>query len=1348
MNFIRKLWILLFLFAAIIMSCPNDTGTEFNVQPVTLTAGNPVDVNAGVTEATVTFNGAEGVILTTGDFIVSGDATIKEVFVIGDKVQITVTFPENESNSEIKTYTVSISSASKKIKGDASVTITQTYVGDTRQVLTPLENVIVAGNETIAYAKFSGAVGLELILEKEDFTVSSGAVISSANVDSAGYANVVISFSANTSTGVKTYTIGINQSGERIRGTGTVTVTQQGRVILKAYYVSAAGDDNNQGSESFPWKSVARANLGPNGQGGNYQPGDAILFRCGDVWTATGGDTFLGPNGSGAPGNPILIGSYSSGNKPHLEGKGLVNNVIRLHNQQYWEISDIEISNMVEGWTNPAARNDVQGTLIANKDLRGIYLTGDNGETLNNFNMHDLYIHDVTGEIRWIGGAAFIGNPNPIQNYPGIYSQAGWDASKRTGAIIVDALRASSGAGSTTATVFNDVTVENNVMLRNSFSAFTTKQAHGGESGVQWAFPEITSYPYNHVNFKPHTNITVRGNYIDQEGFYHGDGIYLTSVRGALVEKNVVANPGVCGIELYWSDNITVQYNEVYGSVAKAGGNDTNGIDPDVRTSNIIVQYNYVHDNGDGIMMCGGQYNTVIVRYNILWNNTGIWIRDMCDNGYVQVLNNVLYNTKAQAATVGRINFVGTTTNNSSGDRWEFKNNVFYNAHAQTTSFNFDTRNNYFYDSNIYIGATGPTGTNGDPNGINATADMPIFTGSLASFGTGNPANKIRFSNFDFLKPAPGSLLINKGVEYTAVNPPRIDKAPNGLDYAGLPVGKADLGIFASNFKGLAGTVTNSWNEPVADAIVKLNSALQATTNASGRYLFPAVPNGEYQVNVIHADYADGTNVPWTGNPLIVDKDKVSWLLLKTGALSNITLRNVAGTVTNAETGIPVEGAVVTIAKQDIDTKTATTDTQGRYTLLGVQSGGGYTVTVTKADHYTTTISSFMVPSSGDVARTNLTIRPYAHATAINISYSNISLRVGQSSEVFAVFTPTDTYNKNVTWNSGNTGIATVTPRGSSGTSQLSATVTGVAVGTTSVTITSQDGGLIGTAAVTVKAALTPGGNGFFANFENVQMTQDSSGTTSGHPFVQGGTFPTTWWSAVNGVSGNSSAGGTQTVMMENFRPETVSLGGTNKVARHISNGSGARGVTLQFGNSYCVNGDVVHIEFDWYPGRPSARWGAISVLDRAAPPFGTTPSNRYITFFVQRIADDSDDPINVSRARLSYQLGNFTENTDNTAPVASTPILVDLSQTMNSMFRWFHVKIAIDLQNQRISFAISDPAESTVMHSETDLPFAAGITYSNLGVCGLRFYNARNDDGWTTYFDNFYIGTNPFPND
>lgn len=81
------------------------------------------------------------------------------------------------------------------------------------------------------------------------------------------------------------------------------------------YYVSMSGGlDSNDGlSPSTPFKTIAKVNAL------NLQPGDRVLFKCGDVWRGE----MLRIEESGSADNPITFSSYPTtdcANKPIISG--------------------------------------------------------------------------------------------------------------------------------------------------------------------------------------------------------------------------------------------------------------------------------------------------------------------------------------------------------------------------------------------------------------------------------------------------------------------------------------------------------------------------------------------------------------------------------------------------------------------------------------------------------------------------------------------------------------------------------------------------------------------------------------------------------------------------------------------------------------------------------------------------------------------------------------------------------------------------------------------------------------------------------------------------------------------
>lgn len=82
----------------------------------------------------------------------------------------------------------------------------------------------------------------------------------------------------------------------------------------KKYYISNSGDDKNIGTSiNTPWLSLNKVN------GTIFQPGDSILFKCGDSFNGS-----LNITVSGTVNDPIMYASYGSGRKPIINGLAIL----------------------------------------------------------------------------------------------------------------------------------------------------------------------------------------------------------------------------------------------------------------------------------------------------------------------------------------------------------------------------------------------------------------------------------------------------------------------------------------------------------------------------------------------------------------------------------------------------------------------------------------------------------------------------------------------------------------------------------------------------------------------------------------------------------------------------------------------------------------------------------------------------------------------------------------------------------------------------------------------------------------------------------------------------------------
>ena len=203
---------------------------------------------------------------------------------------------------------------------------------------------------------------------------------------------------------------------------------QSDSVAGTVYYVdSAAGNDANNGtSETTAWATLDKVNSTV------FKPGDKILFKS--------GATFIGklmPQGSGnEQEGPICIDKYGGDTLPIINSKGTGENfgaVISLLNQEYWEISNLELTAPSNG---ESARR--VGVRVAAKDYG----------TVDHVYVTNCYIHDIACDI--------------AKSPSGAQSEAGGDLWYGAGGGGISFLTVEGGDSIPSA--FNDILVDNNIV--------------------------------------------------------------------------------------------------------------------------------------------------------------------------------------------------------------------------------------------------------------------------------------------------------------------------------------------------------------------------------------------------------------------------------------------------------------------------------------------------------------------------------------------------------------------------------------------------------------------------------------------------------------------------------------------------------------------------------------------------------------------------------------------------------------------------------------------------------------------------------------------------------------------
>lgn len=434
------------------------------------------------------------------------------------------------------------------------------------------------------------------------------------------------------------------------------------RVGAIDYHVDAlVGDDARDGqAPARAWRTFAPVNATVFG------PGDRILLKAGGVWRGA----TLQPGGSGKAGAPITIGRYGEGLPPALHGEGRVDAVVKLLNQEHWEIAHLEITNRSPGPEFPARR----GVEIRGRDagwLRGIHL-------------HDLHVHDINGP-----SADFHDGQAWRKNFGGIM-------------LLID--------GTEKPTAWDGVLIEGCHIHDVSATGLATASS--------WARGHRTNDP---ATWFPSRRVVIRGNLFERTA---RDGVIVRASVAPLVEHNRFLE---CAIEAngvgcfsFDCDDAVFQFNEAAYTRYNPGDTDASGFDSDWNCRRTVIQFNYSHDNDYGfVLLCcegnGGFNDDTIIRYNISQNDGGNAIRFAGPVKGARIYNNTIYvgagMTNPREGDPPRI--VYHKSWNGWSDDVLLANNIIIN-HSERAIYEFGQSRNNTYEGNLFFGRH-PTSEPVDP---------------------------------------------------------------------------------------------------------------------------------------------------------------------------------------------------------------------------------------------------------------------------------------------------------------------------------------------------------------------------------------------------------------------------------------------------------------------------------------------------------------------------------------------------------------------------------------------------------------------------------------------------------
>lgn len=404
--------------------------------------------------------------------------------------------------------------------------------------------------------------------------------------------------------------------------------------VATTYYLDCSASQNGNGTKAAPWNSLVSVNAL------TFLPGDRLLVNRGTVCNGA-----LTPQGSGTANAPILIDAYGTGAQPIISG-GSAEEALKLFNQQYWEINNLEITG---------------------GNRYGIYVTGNTpNSSINHIYLRNLNVHDAT-----------------------------YTSSKRadSGEVFIS----TNAAGQ----VLNDVLIDG-VTAHDSHVSEGIFVSAGGA----WIETNGVSQPLgSNVTVQNSTAHDIYGDGILitelNNGLLQRNVVY----RSGLCPNCTGSTP--VGLWEWYCHTCTVQYNESYAN--QSWGGDGGDFDIDYYNNNNVVQYNYGHDSAGycvAFFGAGGRASLDnVFRYNVCSNNgrrsdlskQGEVFVYTWDNGSlngVRIYNNTFYWNPASNAAA----FISSDATYSGSDPRFFKNNIIY----ATVPGMIQTTSAFVLDNNIY----------------------------------------------------------------------------------------------------------------------------------------------------------------------------------------------------------------------------------------------------------------------------------------------------------------------------------------------------------------------------------------------------------------------------------------------------------------------------------------------------------------------------------------------------------------------------------------------------------------------------------------------------------------------
>ena len=418
------------------------------------------------------------------------------------------------------------------------------------------------------------------------------------------------------------------------------------------YYLdSQYGNDKNDGlSRQTAFGSLEKVNSL------TFTGGDKLLIKAGTVYEGS-----LSPKRVRDTGM-VYIGRYGVGEKPLING--IDTPPILLENFDEVDIEDIAATN-------------VKGNI-------GLYVLNTAGGVMKHVhirNCHISHVNDDRHSYSRAEGGIICGSWSEIEQGPG------W---------------------------FDDLLLEDNEIYDVCRTGILVTGHWGSRTKEDWTYNDYVS---DTEGWWPSYGVVIRGNRVERVA---GDGIFIVGTVDAVMEWNTLyyinTNPPTdirvanAGIWPQASNNCLIQFNESAHAFKPERFGDSQGFDVDFDCKDTIIQYNYSHDNGGGLMtQCdreenkNGLYGGTIVRNNLSVNDGNIRGEILLFWGAVH--NSLIENnTFVAAKEVERLVDVGILRDAFGyPDGVTIRRNIFI-CNCQNCKYNFLGAENVKLEENLYWG--------------------------------------------------------------------------------------------------------------------------------------------------------------------------------------------------------------------------------------------------------------------------------------------------------------------------------------------------------------------------------------------------------------------------------------------------------------------------------------------------------------------------------------------------------------------------------------------------------------------------------------------------------------------